>query len=287
MIGVIGDLVEDIAVHLHSPVHVASDTRSTIVRRRGGSAANTAVAVARLGRRSRFIGQVGDDPAGRMLTDVLAGEGVEVVVHRGGHTGAIVLLLDGSGERTMLTDRGACTSLAEPSPAWLEGLDVLHVPLYSLVGEPLATTTRTVVTWAHEQGVQVSIDASSAGVIEERGVEATLAELAELRPDVLLCNELEAAGLGGLQALRAIGAQGLVVKRGAAPAIVVDQGAEPDEVPVPPIDGVVDTTGAGDAFAAGFLLAWCDGASGAHAVRAGHASARAAILRASAMGRRP
>ena len=121
-----------------------------------------------------------------MLTDVLAGEGVDVVVHRGGRTGAIVLLLDGTGERTMLTDRGACTSLAEPSRTWLEGLDLLHVPLYSLVGEPLATTTRTVVAWAREQGVQVSIDASSAGVIEERGVEATLVELTRLEAQALV-----------------------------------------------------------------------------------------------------
>jgi sugar/nucleoside kinase (ribokinase family) len=281
MIGVIGDLVEDIAVRLHTPINLASDTTSTIVRRRGGSAANTAVAVARLGHRARFIGQVGDDPVGTMLTSVLADEGVEVVVHRGGRTGTIVVLVDAFGERTMLTDRGACTSLSSPSVEWLDRLAVLHVPLYSLVGEPLETTTRTLVAWAHEQGVQVSIDASSAAVIEERGVRATLDELAELRPDVLLCNELETATLGGISALSAVGARALVVKQGSDPAIVVDPAGGRVEVAVPPFEGVVDTTGAGDAFAAGFLVAWCNGADGPHAAMAGHASARAAILRAS------
>ncbi|MBI5090479.1 MAG: carboxylesterase family protein [Actinobacteria bacterium] len=267
MIGVIGDLVEDIAVRLRTTVNVASDTTSTIVRRRGGSAANTAVAVARLGHRARFIGQVGDDPVGTMLTSVLADEGVELVVHRGGRTGTIVVLVDAFGERTMLTDRGACTSLSSPSVEWLDRLAMLHVPLYSLVGEPLASTTRTVIEWAHDRGVQVSIDASSAAEIVSRGVDQTLRDFESLRPDVLLCNELETATLGGAAALAAVGARALVVKQGAAPAIVIDPSAGSVEVPVPPFEGVVDTTGAGDAFAAGFLVAWCNGADGAHAAR--------------------
>ncbi|MGD9997258.1 MAG: carbohydrate kinase family protein [Ilumatobacteraceae bacterium] len=281
MIGVIGDLVEDIAVRLHTQVNLASDTTSTIVRRRGGSAANTAVAIARLGHRARFIGQVGDDPVGTMLTSVLADEGVEVVVHRGGRSGTIVVLVDDVGERTMLTDRGACTSLSSPSPDWLDRVTMLHLPLYSLVGEPLATTTRTLIRWAHEQGVMVSMDASSASVILDRGIDATVQDLVESRPDVLLCNELETSTLGGIDALRVVGARALVVKQGAEPALVVDPGGGVVEVPVPPFGGVVDTTGAGDAFAAGFLVAWCNGADGPHAASAGHASARDAILRAS------
>jgi sugar/nucleoside kinase (ribokinase family) len=236
MIGVVGDLVEDIAVRLRSVVNLASDTTAVIRRRRGGSGANTAVAVARLGRRSRFIGQVGDDPVGTMLTDALTVEGVEAVVRRGGSSGAIVLLIDTAGERTMLADRAACTDLADPAPEWLDGLTLLHVPLYSLVGQPLASTTRTLIHWARDRGVQVSIDAASAGVIIERGVATTLTDLTAISPDVLFCNELEAAALGGSDALIAIGARATVVKQGSRPALVVGRDGRTTYVDALPID---------------------------------------------------
>jgi sugar/nucleoside kinase (ribokinase family) len=280
MIGAVGDLVEDIAVRLHSAVNVASDTGADITRRRGGSAANTAVAVARLGRRARFIGQVGDDAVGTMLTGELIGEGVEAAVRRGGTTGTIVLLIDTSGERTMLADRAACTDLTDPDPAWLDGLQALHVPLYSLVGEPLAATTLALIGWARDRGVQVSIDAASAAVIVERGVARTLADLTAISPDVVLCNGLEATALGGLDALTSIGARATVVKHGPRPATVVTSDGGVTEVEAAPIAAVVDTTGAGDAFAAGFLVAWTDGADAVSAAAAGHASAHDAIIRA-------
>ena len=278
MIAAIGDLVEDIAVRLTTSVNAASDTTAVIRRRRGGSAANAAVAVARLGSPSRFIGQVGDDAVGTALIGALHDAGVQPMVHRGGSTGTIVVLLDTAGERTMLTDRGACTLLNRPEPQWLDGVSVLHVPLYSLVGQPLAATTRTLIQWAHEGGVQVSIDVSSASVIVDRGVAATLAELVALAPDVLLCNELEANTLGGTEALTGVAARAWVVKRGADPTLLVEPGCEPVEIPVPELAGVTDTTGAGDAFAAGFLVAWSGGADATSAVVAGHASARGAIM---------
>ena len=100
----IGDLVEDLAVRLESAVHLASDTEAIIHRRRGGSAANTAVAIARLGHPARFIGQVGDDPIGGVLVDALLLAGVEPVVRRSGRTGTIVVLVDHAG-RAQHADR--------------------------------------------------------------------------------------------------------------------------------------------------------------------------------------
>lgn len=285
MIGTVGDLVEDIVVRLSAPVNEADDTDAHVQRRRGGSAANMAVSVARAGHPVRFIGQVGDDVYGANLLDVLRSEGVEVVAQRGGRTGTIIVLLDHAGERTMLTDRGACTALDHPDPRWLDGLTTLHVPLYSLVGEPLARTTATLIGWAHERGITVSIDASSSSVIEALGVDTVIARLRELRPSVLLCNEMEAATLGDGVLPGPMGARVTVVKHGRQAAQVylpsADPGADPVEVPAMSLDGVLDTTGAGDGFAAGFLVALAAGSSPIAATALGHQSAARAIRAAS------
>lgn len=276
VIGTIGDLVEDIVVRLGGPVNEASDTDAVVVRRRGGSAANFAASVARCGHPSRFIGQVGDDVVGAALLETLAGHGVEVMARRGGRTGTIIVLLDHHGERTMLTDRGACALLADPDPAWLDGLSTLHVPVYSLVGEPLATTTATLVAWAHERSIRVSIDASSASVIESFGATRLRELLAELRPDVLLCNELELATLGAIEPTD-IGADVVVIKHGGGPAVVHRADGPPAAVPAEDVRDVRDTTGAGDAFAAGLLVALAGDPDPVAAARAGHVSAARAI----------
>jgi sugar/nucleoside kinase (ribokinase family) len=287
MIGTVGDLVEDIAVRLDGPVNLASDTPAIIRRRRGGSAANMAVSVARHGGAARFIGQIGDDAIGEVMVAALRAEGVDVVVRRGGRTGTIVVLVDAAGERTMLTDRGACADLDDPDPAWLDGLRALHVPMYSFTGGALADTAATLVAWAHERSVVVSVDLSSVALIESMGAAAMRALLDRLRPDVVLANELEAAAFGGLDAMAAV-ADIAVVKQGARPALVhrrveVDGGAVWVEVAVPTVPVVRDTTGAGDAFAAGFLGALLAGVEPTEAARAGHRAAAAAIAAVSSL----
>ena len=282
MIGTIGDLVEDIAVRLAGPVNVASDTQAHIHRRRGGSAANAAVAVARLGVEARFIGQVGDDAIGTALLATMAADGVDLAVRRHGRTGTIVVLVDQFGERTMLTDRGACGDLDAPDPVWLDGLRVLHVPAYSLVGGALASTTVTLIAWCRQREIIVSIDASSAALIDGVGAAEMCAMLAALQPDAFLCNELETATLGGSEAVRSIATRVTVVKQGAGPSLVLTPDGTTVAVDVPQLDGVLDTTGAGDAFAAGFLTALADGAPPVVAASAGHRSARAAIIAVSA-----
>jgi sugar/nucleoside kinase (ribokinase family) len=250
VLATLGDLIEDVVVFVDDPVNVASDTAARIERRRGGSAANVSVAVARLGRASRFIGQVGDDPIGAALVADLSAVGVDTsFVRRGGRTGTIAVLVDPTGERTMLTDRGACTDLDRPEPRWLDAVTSLHVPLYSLVGEPLASTAETVIGWAHDRDIDVSIDLSSMASINQLGRDAVLALLARLDPSVVFANGDEAVALGvDGQIVGAV----TVVKNGAAPAVVFADGVRL-EVPAQPIREVGDTTGAGDAFAAGFL----------------------------------
>ncbi len=282
MLGSVGDLVEDVVVRLHEQVNVASDTRATVVRRRGGSSANVVAAACRAGGAARFIGQVGDDATGRGLTDALLADGADLRVRRAGRTGTIVVLVDIAGERTMLSDRAACTDLADPEPEWLDGLHTLHIPYYSLVIEPLASTTTTLAAWATERGIRVSIDTSSAAIIEHAGPGRALARIASLRPSVVLANELEAATLGPRLHPDHLDGALVIVKQGAEPAIVLQAGATPVEVPAVAVADVRDTTGAGDAFAAGLLLALAEGLDPVVATQRAHLVAAAAVRAASA-----
>ncbi len=286
MLGAIGDLLEDVVVRLHEQMHVASDTDATVVRRRGGSAANVVEAAVRAGGRARFIGQVGDDGVGQWLTQQLADLGADVAVRRAGRTGTIIVLLDAQGERTMLADRASAIALDRPEPAWLDGLDTLHIPFYSLAVEPLAATSRTLAAWAHERGIRVSVDASSAAVLEAFGVHRAGAAIWQLNPDVVLANELEAQVLGAHLRGPAHDGALVVVKQGAGPAVVYRGDVGSVEVPAIVVEGVTDTTGAGDAFAAGLLLALADRgglgwADPVEAVRRAHQVAADTVRRAS------
>lgn len=274
MLATLGDLVEDVIVRIGGPVNIASDTPATISRRRGGSAANTAVAAAHDGHRARFLGQVGDDAIGVALLHEMSDLGIDVTMaRRAGSTGTIVALVDAEGERSMLTDRRTCIQLTDPEPAWLDDITVLHVPFYSLAVEPVATTAATVIRWARERGVAVSVDLSSTAVMNDYGIGEMRQLMHSLEPDVILANRDEAAVFG----TEAAPERSLFVeKRGADAARVHRHGEPPVAIAAIAVDGVDDTTGAGDAFAAGFLTAaWRDDPVGA--CESGHRSAAALL----------
>lgn len=274
MLCTIGDLIEDVVVWLGEPTHHASDTPSRIERTRGGSAANVAYFAAATGSAARFIGQVGDDRLGEQLIDVLRATGVDVVARRNGRTGSVVVLVQEDGERTMLTDRGSAPNLDTVEPSVLDGVGALHVPMYSLTSGRLAQTASTLIFAAHDRNIVVSIDASSTSVLEAFGIAQSLDLIARLQPSVLLCNEDEARVLG-LDALPR-GVEVLVIKRGSRQVLIIDAAGR-REISIPPAAHVVDTTGAGDAFAAGFLTSLTKDRNVDHAVRAGHALAVRAL----------
>jgi sugar/nucleoside kinase (ribokinase family) len=281
MLCAVGDLIEDVVCLLATELQHASDTPSHIVRARGGSAANVASFAALTSSPSRFVGCIGDDDLGRRLCDALARDGVDVRVQHRGRTGSIIVLVHDDGQRSMLTDRGSAADLGPVDPAVLDGVTVLHVPTYSLTAEPTASSTLELIAEAQRRGIPVSIDASSESVLVDFDVRRYRDLIARIAPDILLCNEDEARVLDVEASGGMTGAALTVVKRGPHP-VVVFADSHRAAFAVPPVRVVLDTTGAGDAFAAGFLPAWVRSRDVRTAVEAGHGVATRALAAAGA-----
>jgi len=269
MLCCIGDLVEDVVVWPTAAPKRGTDTVSHVFRRRGGSAANVAVLAVEDGGHSRFIGQVGDDRLVVVLAAEMADCGVDVQIAKGGRTGTIVVLIESDGERTMLPDRGAALQLEAIPDGALDGVAWLHVPGYSLIAEPLGTTSRGLIDSARAAGIPVSIDASSTGLLQGFGTARFEEELRAIQPEILFCNQEEAELLGVDREHPFPGAGLSVIKAGPDPVLLVEPSRVAAEVPVPRVENVTDTTGAGDAFAAGYLVAKINGAAPVEAAVAG------------------
>ena len=237
----LGDLLLDVVVRLDGQIAEDTDTYGRTRVGPGGQAANVAAWVAALGGRARFIGKRADDPAGVMLADELRRRGVEVAgpVEDSG-SGTVVSVATPDGKRTMLTDRGIAPTFSpeELDSGWLEGCEWLHIAGYSLALSPI----REAAFAAAALAPRVSVDLSSTAAIEAAGVESFREALGRIRPQLVFANDDEAALVGEIEA------ETVVVKRGADGILVGDSAleAKPAEL--------VDTTGAGDALAAGFLL---------------------------------
>lgn len=234
----------------------------------GGSSANVADGVAAVGGSARFVGHAGNDALGDTLVSQLEARGVTVDVHRAGRSSTIVCLVHPGGQRTFLFDPGHALELTpdDVSPSWIADVGVLHLTSFALFTEPSATAMRSLVARAHDAGIRVTLDAGAANAIEDFGVDRYIELLGVLRPTVLFCNAEEATALGlGLRP--PTGVDIVVVHRGADSTLAYGHG-HAMEAPVPDVNDVVDTTGAGDAFAAGFLAAWADGSTLGDAVDA-------------------
>jgi ribokinase len=245
VICVLGDAHLDVVVRLLGPVARDTDTPSRTGVGVGGQAANVAAWVAALGGQSRLLFARGTDLAAALVTAELAGRGVELagpVVE--GSTGVVVSLSDGGTTRSMLTDRGVGPRFAalDLRESWLDGCSWLHLPAYSLVSDPISGAALAAVAAAATRSARLSIDLSSTAALTKFGAARFARLLVALSPDVVLGTEPEMALVGELRG------PDLVVKLGAAgvragghhhPAAATD---------------AVDSTGAGDAFAAGYLL---------------------------------
>ena len=265
---VVGDVMTDVLAVYGSPVERGTDTDAQIELTGGGSAANTAAWLADLGVPVTLVGVVGTDPGGTARLDELRDAGVRCAVRRTREapTGTVVVL-SRDGERTMLTDRGANATLStvDIDSALAESADAVHLHLsgYVLLDERSRAAGRYALRAATERGLTTSVDAASAGPLRRMGGDAFLAWVRGI--DLLLANADEAMELPAELAEQVRYA---VIKRGAEGAVWTASAQPRLEVPAEPAV-VVDVTGAGDAFAAGLLAAWCGGAPPEDALRAG------------------
>ena len=278
MLVVIGDLVADLIVLGGAALVRGTDNPAEVRLTRGGSAANVAAAAAPR-HPSRFIGRVGDDTLGHALVGELVAAAVDVKVQRGGRTGSIVVLVDTVGERTMITDRGAAAELGPIDPEWLAGADWVHLPLYGFASTRSRRAVTDAAARAAADGARVSLDLSSVATMRELGGAELRRIIAEVRPDVVFANEEEARAASELH----VAPEGVsVIKRGPEPVLVGVQGRTA-AVPVDRVDDVLDSTGAGDAFAAGYIVAALSGADPHESARAGSVLAMSALRRPGAL----
>jgi len=261
MIVAFGDLMLDLTVqtpclippgrHCSVQAHVSP----------GGSAANFAVWAARLGAVSALIAKVGDDVLGRALLEDLRREGVLSAVAVGRETtGFMLAIANPDGQRTMLAARGAnaTLSVADVDWTWLDRADWLHVTAYAFLEDAPRAAAQVAIQYAKKRGLPVSLDPASASYLQDSGPEAFFA-LAE-GVDVLFPNWDEGRALTGEEDAECIARRLLehfplvVLKLGAAGAIAATKGQPIHEPGL--VQRAVDTTGAGDAFAAAFVVNW-------------------------------
>jgi sugar/nucleoside kinase (ribokinase family) len=269
---VLGDVMVDVVARLSGPVAVGSDSPARISWGFGGSAANVAAWLASAGAAPVLVGRVGDDPQGAAAAADLAAGGVDarLAVDPDRATGTCIVLVAPGGERSMLPDAGANDGLqAEDLADDLLGAGRhLHVTGYALIRPGSRQAARAAIERAKATGMTVSVDPSSAAILSPEFLE--WADGA----DLLLPNADEARALGGVGALTARFPE-LVVKLGAEGALWTD-GREEVHVRAATAPAV-DSTGAGDAFAAGLLCARIDGAEVGEALASGRDLAARAV----------
>ena len=264
---VVGDLVVDVVLAPEGDIERGTDVRGRVFARAGGSAATAARWLGRLGARSTLVCAVGRDAAGRALIRAATVDGVTVhAVHvQGARTGRIGVLVEPDGQRSFVQDRGAALRLrpADLKGSWFADADAVHLPAYSLLDEPLGRAGSEAIRLAREAGALVTVDLASTAPLLALGRKAGAAVIREAAPDLLFATRDEARALlgHGYEAALLELSPIAIVKRGRKGASIhirADRKPLRLDIATTPI-AASDTTGAGDAFDAGFLVGWLDG----------------------------
>jgi ribokinase len=286
----LGDVMVDVLAVLGRPLAVGSDTPAPISYAHGGSAANTSAWLASVGAAASFVGKIGDDAFGREAVNTLTAQGVSVsvAIDPTTPTGTCIVLIGPDGERTMIPSAGANNTLApeDLDTDFVNGADHLHLSAYSLLRAGSRDAALAALAYAAANRVSVSIDAASADPLRTVGIERFLSWLPA--GCLFIANADEAEVLTGVaephsaaSKLAARFAQ-VVVKCGRHGAVLATTD-QIEHIQTEPVE-VRDSTGAGDAFAAGLLAAWRKGMPLTEAVARGNALGARAVAQ---VGARP
>jgi len=272
---VVGDVGVDVLVEPLVPPVRGADVPARIRTCPGGAGANTAAWLVHLGADVTLVARVGDDASGRAAAADLTAAGVRPAVAVDPHapTCTVVVLLD--GDRTMASDRGAAARLVPDDLPRLDGADHLHLSGYVLLDPSSRAAGLSALAAARAAGLSTSVDPQAAPALTD-----------EFRTwvrdvDLLLPNADELRALGGADSV--LDVVGAVVATAGADGATWEDATGRWAVASPPVEPV-DTTGAGDAFDAGLLVARLRGAGPEDALRAGCRAGGAAVAR---LGARP
>ena len=231
------------------------------VTRSGGSAANTMAGIAALGGRAAFVGKVKDDPLGRIFRRDLRAQGVDFdtpAASSGAATARCLIMVTPDAQRTMQTYLGACVELGpqDIDPKLIQDSGVTYLEGYLWDPPRAREGLRRAIGYAREAGRKVALTLSDPFCVDRHRDE--FLGLLDGQVDILFANEQEIASLFQCNFDQAVGFAGEKVQLAAltrsARGSVAVQGKTIAEVPADPVDQLVDTTGAGDLYAAGFLV---------------------------------
>ena len=280
---VVGDVITDIIAIPEGPIVRGSDRRATIRSRPGGSAANLAVWLASLKVPVTFAARVGAADVDRWSAHFRArGVTTHLAADPDLPSGVLISIVDTDGERSFLTDRGANLNLsADDLPAsLLDGVSLLAVSGYSYFADVPRAGVMGLVKEARARKIATVVDPASVGFLREVRVEMFLRWTQGI--DTIFTNVDEATELTGssdpdLQ-MRTLGRLfgRVVLKRGAAGAALGGRNGVTLSLPAP-LSDAIDSTGAGDAFAAGYIAAELRGEPAESCLRAGIAAGAAAV----------
>ena len=278
----IGDAALDVIVKMQTELHVGSDTSSQISMHGGGAAANTATWLANLGHSVYFSCRLGNDAAGRAIAAEFDQWGIEYRKEflTNEKTGVVVVLVNNAGERTMFPDSGANSGIDEKNLPPLVGFDAAFLSGYSLFN-PLSTSgVLRMISMIKAANIPLIFDPASVGTMTSFGRERVLEMLSVM--DIAIMNDDEARFIAGrselndaLESLTSL-VPLVVIKNGSSGAIGQLRGDTLLESKTEAI-AAIDTTGAGDAFAAGFIPRWLESHDLLESMKAGNEVARRCV----------
>lgn len=258
----IGDLALDVIAQLKESINYGNDTASRISTHPGGQAANVSTWITRTNTRSQLVARVGNDPVGFALISDLDKYGVEHLnlMRSGRPTGVVVILVDANGERTMFPDNGANADLEVSDLPPLDDIDGVYISGYALLDFRSRDAVLAMIKRVQSAGIPIFFDPTTTGAMKIVPLQEVLSWVSQM--DGILLNAEEALYLGNASNIEEA-AENLkkytplvVIKLGSRGAMAVYNGESARVAAV--TTNVVDTTGAGDSFAAGFIPQWLE-----------------------------